>query len=85
MRYQIAFGKRWDWAIRGDVGVGDTDVSWNALTSFGVRLGKTDLFNLRLGWHHMELDVTADDDVQNLEIESDTTLTGPFFAFAMKF
>jgi len=85
VRYTVPIGKRWDFAVRGDVGVGETDLSWNAITSFGVRLGKTDLFNLRLGWRYMELDVTNDDNPQHVEVESDLALNGPFLAFAMKF
>jgi hypothetical protein len=85
VRYLTPIGKRWDFLIRGDVGTGETDLSWNALASFGVRLGKTDLYNLRFGWHHMELDVSDDDNPLHVETESNLTLTGPFFAFAMKF
>ena len=83
VRFLTPIGKRWDFVVRGDVGTGGTDLSWNAAGSFGVRLGKTDLFNLRLGWRHMHLEVKNDD--APVEIESETTLTGPFFAFAMKF
>jgi hypothetical protein len=84
VRYLTPIGKRWDFAIRGDVGAGGTDLTWNVLASFGVRLGKTERYNLRFGWHHMEMDVTADDP-QNIEIETGQTLTGPFFAFVVKF
>jgi hypothetical protein len=85
VRYMTPIGKRWDFSIRGDAGVGGTDLSWNAVASFGVRLGKTDRYNLRLGWHHMELGVTDSDNPLRVEIESDLTLTGPFIGFAMKF
>ncbi len=84
VRYMTPIGKRWDFLIRGDVGAGGTDLTWNAVASFGVRLGSTDHYNLRFGWHHMEMDVTAKN-AQNIEIESNMTLTGPFFGFAMKF
>ena len=60
VRYLVPIGKRWDFVARGDVGTGGSDLSWNAHASFGVRLGKTDLFNLRFGWRYMELDVTKD-------------------------
>jgi hypothetical protein len=84
VRYLAPMGKRWDFVIRGDVGAGGTDISWNALASFGVRLGKTERFNLRFGWHHMQLDVTAKN-AQNVEIDADMTLTGPFLSLAVKF
>ena len=84
VRYLTAIGKRWDFVVRGDVGTGGTDLTWNAVGSFGVRLGKTDRYDLRFGWRHMVMDVTAKNS-QNIEIESNQTLTGPFFGFAMKF
>jgi hypothetical protein len=85
VRYLTPIGKRWDFLIRGDVGTGETDLSWNALASFGVRLGKTDRYNLRFGWHTMELEVTSDDNPLHVETGSDMALSGPFFGFAMKF
>jgi hypothetical protein len=84
VRYLTPIGGRWDFVIRADVGTGETDLTWNTVASFGVRLGKTDRYNLRFGWHHMEMDVTAKNP-QHIEIESDMTLTGPFFGIAMKF
>ena len=84
VRYLTPIGKRWDFTIRGDVGTGGTDLTWNAVASFGVRLGKTDRYNLRFGWHHMQLDITAENG-QRIAIESNLTLTGPFFGFVMKF
>lgn len=85
VRYMTPIGKRWDFTFRGDVGTGGSDLSWNAIASFGVRLGKTELCNLRFGWRQMELDVTDDDHPLNVETESDLTFTGPFLAFALKF
>jgi hypothetical protein len=84
VRYRVPIGKRWDFLIRGDVGAGGTDLAWNALASFGVRLGKTNRYNLGFGWRHMELNVTAKDP-QNITIDSNLTLTGPFLDFAIKF
>jgi hypothetical protein len=85
VRYLVPIGKRWDFVGRADVGTGGSDLSWNAIASFGVRLGKTDLFNLRMGWRYMELDVTNDGGPLNLEVENNMTLNGPILGFAMKF
>jgi hypothetical protein len=85
VRYLVPIGKRWDFVARGDVGTGGSDLSWNAHASFGVRLGKTDLFNLRFGWRYMELDVTKDAQPLSIDMESDLTLNGPIIGFAMKF
>lgn len=85
LRYRTPIGKRWDFVVRGDVGAGGTDLTWNAIASFGVRLGKTERYNLKLGWRYLELDVTADDEFQHVEMESDLTLNGPFLGFAFKF
>jgi len=85
VRYRTPIGERWDFVIRGDAGAGETDLSWSAIATFGVRLGKTDRYNLKLGWRYQELDVTAEDTSQNVEVESNLTLNGPFFGFAFKF
>ncbi len=84
VRYTTPIGKRWHFVIRGDAGGGGTDLSWNAVATFGVRLGKTGRYNLAFGWHHMELNVTAKNP-QNVEIESNQTLTGPFVGLALRF
>jgi len=84
LRYTTPIGKRWQFVIRGDAGGGGTDLTWNAVATFGVRLGKTGRYNLAFGWRHMELDLTAKKP-PNVEIESDETLTGPFVASAFNF
>lgn len=76
LRYLTAIGKRWDFMVHGDAGTGGTGLTWNAAASFGVRMGKTSLLNLRFGWRHLELDITDDDNPLNLEIARDLTLTG---------
>lgn len=85
VRYLVPIGKRWSFTARGDIGFGETDEVWNALASFGLRLGKTDRYNLAFGWRYLELDVSTDDNPPHVEIESDLTLNGPFFGFVVKF
>ena len=56
-RYLIPFNDRWLLNLRGDVGGGDTESSWNAVATFGWRFG-ADLDNAVLvGWRYMQLEV----------------------------
>ncbi len=70
-RYLHPFNDRWLLNLRGDVGGGDTESSWNATALLGWRFG-ADLDNAVLfGWRHMELEI------ENEGIETDLTMDGP--------
>jgi hypothetical protein len=68
-RYVHPFNDRWLLNLRGDIGTGDTEFSWNALAVVGWRFGADNA--LLFGWRHMEFEV----DEAGREI--DTTFDGP--------
>jgi hypothetical protein len=82
-RYGRSFGKRWDLVVLGNVSTGDTELTWNALATLGIRLGKTDRYGLRFGWRHMDIDIEETDD--GVDIETDLVLSGPAAAFTFRF
>jgi len=77
-RYSHAFAKRWDFAIRGDVGTGDTDLTWNAIGTMGVQLGDSGKYSVRFGYRQMEMNFENDGDVK---IDTDITMSGPIAGF----
>jgi len=82
LRYGRSIGDRWDFEIRGDVGAGDTDLTWNFIGTFGVRFGKTDTYSMRFGWRYLDVDVEVRS-TSGVNVETDLTLSGP--AVAMVF
>jgi hypothetical protein len=83
-RYGLAFARRWDFVLRGDVSTGDTELTWNALGTFGVYFGKTDRYGLRFGWREMEIEVEDESD-GGVEVTSELGLSGPIGAFTFRF
>jgi len=81
-RYSHPIGGKWDWALRGDVGTGDTDVTWNAVGTVGVRFGDTGKYSLRFGYRQMEMDFENDD--SGAKIETDITFSGAIAGFVIK-
>jgi len=73
------FSDRWLLELRGDIGAGDSESSWNALATVGWRFGN-DLDNaVLLGWRHMELEV------EEGGRETDVTLDGPIAGVLFSF
>jgi hypothetical protein len=66
------------------VGAGDSELTWNTVATFGVRLGKTDKYGVRFGWRHMEIEF-EDDTGLGVNVETDLTLSGPAAAFSIRF
>ncbi|MGH9867420.1 MAG: hypothetical protein ACREAA_04545 [Candidatus Polarisedimenticolia bacterium] len=77
-RWSAGFAKRWDIQLRGDVGAGGTELSWNAEASAGVFFDEQGRYTLRFGYRHLEFEFEDDDDVT---IETDLAFYGPFVGF----
>ena len=70
-RFVQPFNDRWQLSLQGDIGGGDTELSWNALALLGWKFGG-DLDNAVLfGWRHMEFEIDSRDR------ETDITFDGP--------
>jgi len=83
VRYGHSMGKRWDFVVRADAGAGDTELTWNAVGTVGVRFGETDRYNLRFGWREMEAEIEAESD-RGIDLETDLALSGPIIGFVIK-
>ena len=78
VRWSAPFAKRWDIMLRGDVGTGGTDFSWNAVATLGVSFDEKEAYSLRFGYRHAAFNLEDDDDVT---VESDVVYSGPFVGF----
>ena len=78
-RYMGSFNDRWGFILRGDIGAGDTDSSWNALAGINWRFG-TELDNaVSVGWRHMEIEV--EDQGRKTDVGFDGPIAGVTFGF----
>lgn len=78
-RFSRPFKERWNFIIRGDLGTGDTDLSWNAVGTLGVKFGEGDRYGVQFGYRHMELDFENDDD--DVKVETTIKMSGPIAGF----
>jgi len=79
LRYAHSIGDRWDFLIRGDMGAGDTELTWNFIGTFGVRFGTTGTYSMRFGWRYLDVDVETRS-TSGIEVETDLVLSGPVVA-----
>jgi hypothetical protein len=82
-RYQRPLGGRFSFTLRGDIGTGDTELTWNAIGTLGVRVGETGKYSLQFGWRHMETE-TEGEARNGADVETELTLTGPIVGFVFK-
>ena len=76
-------GGPWDLMVRGDVGTGDTDFTWNALGTVGFTFGSKSQFGARIGWK--ETSIHLEDTGTETSTESDIVLKGPIAGFTIAF
>ena len=82
-RYSMPMGKRWYFAIRGDVGGGDANVEWNGVATFGFKCDQKGKYRVVGGYRYFKADL--DDEENDVDIESDATFQGPYLGFTFKF
>ena len=84
LRYTRALGERWGFLVRGDVGAGDTELTWNASGLASVAFGPPDRYTLLFGYRHMAME-TEDDSDRGILVETETQLSGPIVGFVFGF
>lgn len=82
-RYTGAIGRKWAWGIRGDVGSGDTDVTWSANGLFSFTFDQAGHYTLAFGYRHMEIDF--DEAGGGKDVSTTATFSGPLIGFAFRF
>ena len=83
LRYVGPIGKKWSYALRGDIGAGDTELSLNALVGFGYEVGQTGKYSLVFGWRHLQFE--TEETEGSTKVTSDMSLSGPGVGLQIKF
>ena len=83
LRYIAPLGESWAFAIRGDIGAGDSELAWNASAYLDFHFGQRDQFGIIFGYRH--LDVEYEDTVDGTKVTVDMTMSGPAAGFAFRF
>lgn len=71
-RYVLPLNESWFLNLRGDVGSGDSESSWNAVAMVGWRFTADRGNAVLLGWRHMEIEIESNG------VQTDLTMDGPF-------
>ena len=83
LRYIAPLADKWFMNLRGDVGAGDSELSWNAAAIFGYRFGKSDRYMFLFGYRHFVVELEETE--QDVRFEVDLTMSGPEIGFATTF
>ncbi len=78
-RMLAPLGENFFVVLRGDLGTGDSDLTWNVQTALGLKLGARDQFGAILGYRHMEIEFKED------SVKTEMTMTGPMAGFMFRF
>ncbi len=82
-RYIHGFDSGWVISIRGDVGTGDSDITWNGQAELIYLFGKNDQFGAVLGYRYMKAEYESS--IQGETVDADLTMSGPALGFAFRF
>ncbi len=80
-RYLYRINDNWDLNLRGDYSFGDSEGTWNLLTSVGYRFNQT--FALNLGYRHLAIEF--ENNVSGGVVTTDIEMSGPFLGFLFRF
>lgn len=80
-RYRLPLGKRWDFSLRADYGIGDSDGTLNLLAGIGLRFNDT--FGFRFGYRHATIEFV--EEVENLPKKTEISLSGPYVGVVFHF
>jgi hypothetical protein len=69
--------------LRGDAGAGDTELTWNAVGTFGVQVGKSGKHSVRFGYRHLHSKIEQEGR-NGSELETEITFSGPLIAYVFK-
>jgi hypothetical protein len=81
MRFRPELSERWDLSLRGDIGAGGSDLTWNAAAILSVQMSQRTSFHF--GYRYMDVDY-EDGDGSDL-FQFDASLSGPIFGVNIHF
>ena len=82
VRYSTSFANNWLFSIRGDVGAGDSETSWNAVALLGYSFGRDNRYAAMFGYRHLYMELETTDTVT---VRVETTMSGPMAGFMFRF
>lgn len=82
LRYSGTMGKKWGYAIRGDIATGGTEQTLNGIIGFSYQIGKSGRYALRLGYRYMTMEIEEDEGPA--KIETDMTMSGVYAGFVFQ-
>jgi len=82
LRYSGTMGKKWGYAIRGDIATGGTEQTLNGIIGFSYQIGKSGRYALRLGYRYMTMEIEEVED--GVKIETDLTMSGIYAGFVFQ-
>jgi hypothetical protein len=83
LRYRAPLSANWSLVLRGDVGAGDTEFTWNAVATAAYGFGATGRNTLLFGYRHLEIELEGSDSAA--DVETELTMSGPIAGFAFRF
>lgn len=83
VRYSTPLGENWNIALRGDIGAGDSELTWNASAYFGWQFGQRDQFSLLFGYRHLDMEFETTGN--NIQVTTDMVMSGPAAGFGFLF
>ncbi len=82
LRYRDDISDRWLWSIRGDVGAGDTDLTWQGVLTLGAKLGEKRNKTLYFGYRHLAYE--AEEGTSGIT-KRELNFSGPAVGFGFSF
>jgi hypothetical protein len=82
LRFRQDISDRWLWSIRGDLGAGDTDLTWHGALHFGVQFGQKRNYTLYFGYKYLAYDL---DEGTNGITDREVDLSGFTIGFGFGF
>jgi hypothetical protein len=65
-RLMLPFAEHWRWGLYGDVGAGESDLTWQALANVGYDF---DTWGLNLGYRVLDYDIEDGDKALDVTLE----------------
>ena len=84
LRYLKPLAENWSFIVRGDIGSGDSDLSWNAAAYIVYDVGKQKQNRIVFGYRHLALEFKGTSSL-GLRVETDLTMSGLAAGFAFRF
>jgi len=82
LRYMAPMSDKWAIILRGDVGAGDTELTWTASALFNRSFGERAQHNLLFGYRHMAIEL--EEKSENITVQTDLTISGPILGYAFR-